>query len=88
MLVSTIKQFKPLKNVYITKFVQVCLDYGLEQFLPAVLRRNGKQHMLMVHHTLKNIYDLVHVLEPGNLKANHLIHAKIKNQFNEKYTQK
>ena len=79
MLVSTIKTFKPLQNVYLTKFVQVCLDYGLEQFLPAVLRRNGKQHLLTVHYTLKNIFDLVLVLEPGNVRSNHLIHAKIRN---------
>ena len=70
MLVTTLKQFKTLKSVNLSKFVSVCMDLNLLQFLPSALRRLGKQHMLVPHYGIKNIQDLIFIIEPGNTMHN------------------
>ena len=87
-IVNNLKKVKPLKNISLAKFTNLCLELDLLEYLPQALKRLGRNNMMKLPEPLLRCSDALLDIRSDKKLTNKKLHAKAQEHFKNNTTLK
>ena len=65
-----------MKQISLAKFTNICLELDLLEYVPATLKRLGKDSMMKLPDAMCHFSEIIEEINPALPKCNQIVHAK------------